>query len=105
AEHPGGHWTLEQLAAFVGYSPFHRAHRFRAYTGTTVHQYLADLRAAAALERIEAGDAPLARIAVELGFSHHSHLTSTLRKRLGLTPQMIRRSLRGDDERSDLLSS
>ena len=94
AERPEAHWTLESLSALVGYSPFHLAHQFRAYTGTSVHQYLSSLRAAAALRRIEAGDTSLATIAVDLEFAHHSHLTATLRKRLGMTPQMIRRRLR-----------
>jgi AraC-like DNA-binding protein len=97
AEQPETHWTLGGLASLVGYSPFHLAHQFRAHTGTSVHQYLADLRAAAALSRIEAGDASLATVAADLGFAHHSHLTATLRKRLGMTPRTIRRRLRSTD--------
>jgi AraC-like DNA-binding protein len=97
AEHPETHWTLRSLAELVGYSPFHLAHQFRAHTGTSVHQYLADVRAAAALTRIEAGDASLAAVAADLGFAHHSHLTATLRKRLGMTPRTIRRRLRSMD--------
>ena len=98
AERPEARWTLESLAHAVGYSPFHLAHQFRAYTGSSVHHYLTDLRAAAALRRIEAGDASLAAVAVDLGFAHHSHLTATLRRRLGLTPQEIRQRLRGVQE-------
>ena len=90
AERPEEHWTLASLAALVGCSPFHLAHQFRAHTGTTVHQYLADLRTAAALARIEAGEASLATVAADLGFAHHSHMTATLRRRLGLTPRAIR---------------
>src|SRR5205823_11277728 len=99
AEGPAEPWTLATLAALVGYSPFYLAHQFRAHTGTSVHRYLADLRVAAALSRIEAGDASLAAIAADLGFAHHRHLTATLHKRLGLTPQMIRRALRSVDAR------
>ena len=93
-ERPEQPWTLATLAALVGYSPFHLAHQFRAHTGTSVHQYLADLRTAAALARIEAGEESLATVAADLGFAHHSHMTATLRKRLGLTPRAIRRRLR-----------
>jgi AraC family transcriptional regulator len=94
AERPEARWTLDALARLVGYSPFYLAHQFRALTGTSVHRYLADLRLVAALQRIEAGDASLATLAVDLGFSHHSHLTATLRRRLGLTPRMVRERLR-----------
>jgi AraC-like DNA-binding protein len=94
AERPEAGWTLGSLAELIDYSPFHLAHQFRAYTGTSVHQYLADLRSVAALSRIEAGETSLATVAADLGFSHHSHLTATLHKRLGATPQMIRKRLR-----------
>jgi AraC family transcriptional regulator len=95
AERPEVRWTLEDLARTVGYSPFYLAHQFRAHVGTSVHEYLAVVRAAAALRRIEAGEASLAAVAADLGFSHHSHLTATLRRRLGVTPRMIRVSRRG----------
>ena len=95
AEAPEIRWTLESLGRFVGYSPFYLARQFRAHTGMSVHRYLADLRAAAALRRIEAGDVSLAAIAADLGFSHHSHLTATLRRRLEVTPSMIREQRRG----------
>ncbi|OLC54584.1 MAG: hypothetical protein AUH85_11415 [Chloroflexi bacterium 13_1_40CM_4_68_4] len=96
AERPDRHWTLQELAGLVDYSPFHLSHQFRAFTGTSVHRYLADLRATAALARIEArDDASFATIAADLGFAHHSHLTATLRRRLGLTPRMIREGLYG----------
>ena len=94
AERPAERWTLEGLARGVGWTPFHLAHRFRAHTGTSVHRYLIDLRTAAAVQRIEADDASLATIAADLGFAHHSHLTTTLRRRLGLTPRVVRAYLR-----------
>jgi AraC-like DNA-binding protein len=97
AEHPEQRWSLDTLARMVGCSPFHLAHQFPAHTGTTVHQYLTDLRAAVALGRIEAGETSLGAVATELGFSHHSHLTATLRRRLGVTPRMIRAYLRGQN--------
>jgi AraC-like DNA-binding protein len=94
AEQPEERWTLETLGELVGYSSYHLARQFRAHTGTSVHRYVADLRAAAALQRIEAGETSLATLATDLGFSHHSHLTATLRRRIGLTPRMIREHLR-----------
>ena len=95
AERPEAPWRLDRLARAVGCSPFHLAHLFRAHTGTSVHRYLADLRSAVALQRLEAGETSLAAVAADLGFAHHSHLTWTLRRRLGVTPRMIRARLRG----------
>ncbi|TMF62095.1 MAG: helix-turn-helix transcriptional regulator [Chloroflexi bacterium] len=93
AERPEDHWTLQSVARLVDYSPFHLARQFRVHTGVSVHRYLTDLRVAAVLGRIEAGDPSVATIAADLGFSHHSHLTATLRGRLGLTPRAIRERL------------
>ena len=93
AEDPAARWTLQELGRRVGWSPFHLAHQFRALAGTSVHRYLAVVRAAAALERIERGDASLAAVAADLGYAHHSHLTSSLRRQLGMTPRAIRASL------------
>src|SRR5437879_9205395 len=93
AERPEDHWTLQSVARLVDYSPFHLARQFRVHTGVSVHRYLTDLRVAAVLGRIEAGDPYGATIAADLGFSHHSHLTATLRGRLGLTPRAIRERL------------
>ena len=86
-------WTIESLARLAGCSPYHLAHSFRACTGTSVHRYLVDLRLAAALRRIESGDESLATLAADLGFSHHSHLTASLRRRLGVTPRAVRAEL------------
>jgi len=95
AERPDRAWTVVSLARIAGYSPYHFAHQFRAVTGTSVHRYVADLRLAAALGRIESGDSSLATVAADLGFAHHSHLTATLRRRLGITPRALRAQLRG----------
>ena len=95
AERPDRAWTVDSLARIAGYSPCHFAHQFRAYAGTSVHRYVADLRLAAALRRIESGESSLATVAVDLGFAHHSHLTATLRRRLGITPRALREQLRG----------
>jgi len=90
AEEPDRRWTIEALGSAVGWSPYHLAHRFRAETGTTIHRYLRDLRLALALDRIEQGETSLAALAADLGFAHHSHMTSALRARLGVTPRALR---------------
>src|SRR5207244_12600951 len=89
AECPDRTWTVESLARIAGYSPYHFAHQFRAYTGTSMHRYLADMRLAAALRRIESGESSLATVAADLGFAHHSQLTETIRSRLGLNSRAL----------------
>jgi len=94
AERPDLPWTVEALARAAEYSSYHFAHLFRRHTGTSVHRYLKDLRLAAALARIESGEGSLASVAADVGFAHHSHLTASVRRRLGVTPRAIRAELR-----------
>jgi AraC family transcriptional regulator len=59
----------------------------------TLHDYRLELRLRLLLERVAQPRAQLSRIALELGFSSHSHLTATLRHRADMTPSALRRAL------------
>lgn len=59
----------------------------------TLHEYRLELRLRVLLERLAEPNAQLSRIAMELGFSSHSHLTATLRRRGGMTPSALRQLL------------
>ena len=62
-------------------------------SGETISGYLLRLRLAAALHRIAEGERNLARLAVELGFSHHSHFSARFRSVFGCTPVHARGAL------------
>jgi AraC-like DNA-binding protein len=87
------HDSVSSLAARLGSSPFHLCRVFRTATGMTLHAYRLELRLRMLLERLAEPHAQLSRIAMELGFSSHSHLTATLRHRAGVTPSALRRAL------------
>src|SRR6266478_2715439 len=82
---------LAEIARLVFCSAFHLARLFRGETGLPIHQYRNRLRLRAALERIVAGEADLSALALDVGFSSHSHLTSLFRSAFGLTPSECRR--------------
>jgi AraC family transcriptional regulator len=81
-----GRVTLEILAEKLGISPFRLCRAFRQATGGTLHQHLTDLRLAAALERLPQYRERLTALALDLGFSSHSHFTHAFRGRFGRTP-------------------
>lgn len=83
---------LGALAARVGASPWHLCRVFRATTGSSLHAFRLDLRLRMALERLENPDVDLSRLALELGFSSHSHFTAAMRDRFGRTPSAFRRA-------------
>lgn len=86
---------VTRLAARLGVSPFHLCRVFRAQTGMTLHAYRLDLRLRRAMELVVEPRTDLSRVALELGFSSHSHFTATLRTRLGRTPSALRQELLG----------
>ena len=84
---------LEDVAAAVNSSPFNFSRIFQQHTGLPVHRYLTLLRLRASLEKIADLDSDLTEIAIDLGFSSHSHFTDVFRREFGKTPSEIRAEL------------
>jgi AraC-like DNA-binding protein len=82
--------TLDDVARAVHASPFHLARIFQQQTGVAVHRYLTQLRLRASLERLADGGSDITQIALELGFSSHSHFTDAFRREFGHPPSEIR---------------
>lgn len=93
AANPAVRWTLADIARAVHISPYHLARQFRATTGQTIWRYLTSLRLAAALDRLRGGEDNLARLAAELGFASHSHLTERFQQIYGASPSQVRKIL------------
>jgi AraC-like DNA-binding protein len=83
--------TLDEVARAVHASPFHLARIFQQQTGVPVHRYLTQLRLRASLERLAEGASDLTALALELGFSSHSHFTDAFRREFGKSPSELRR--------------
>jgi AraC-like DNA-binding protein len=81
---------LPEVARLVGYSPHHLGRIFFGATGWTIHRYLTELRLRLAAARIEAGADNFSSLALGLGFSSHSHFTTTFRARFGCPPARFR---------------
>lgn len=93
ASQPTDTWHLESIAQAVYSSPFHLARQFRAFTGESIARYLLRIRLALALDRLAQGETELARLAVELGFTHHSHFSARFKSVFGTTPTAVRNML------------
>jgi AraC family transcriptional regulator len=85
--------TLDDVARAVHVSPFHLARIFQKQTGVPVHRYLTQLRLRASLERLADGAGDLTAVALELGFSSHSHFTDAFRREFGHSPSEMRKIL------------
>ena len=85
--------SLSDIAREVESSVFYLARVFKARTGFSLHAYRNQLRLRAALERLHDRDVDLIDIAIDLGFSSHSHFTETFRRHFGGTPSVLRETL------------
>jgi AraC-like DNA-binding protein len=90
--------SLAELAGAVGLSRYRLCHVFRTATGTTLRAYRDELRLRAALERLASGCADLTGLALDLGYSTHSHFSNHFARAFGIPPSRVRARLahRGD---------
>jgi AraC-like DNA-binding protein len=91
AAHLGQPIPLADVAAAAGVSAFHLARTFRQATGISLHRYLTRMRLLSALPRASARRGSLTDLALDLGFSSHSHLTAAFRREFGVPPSEVRR--------------
>jgi AraC-like DNA-binding protein len=91
AANPGRRWTLGAIAAEVGVSPVYLTQVFAQAEGVPLYRYQLRLRLARALDLLD-GNADLTGLALDLGFSSHSHFTAAFRQHYGRSPADFQRA-------------
>jgi len=86
--------TLADVASVAGVSVSHFKTLFRDSVGLPLHQYLIRRRVERARDLIGEEKLSISEIAFETGFSHQSHLARHMRRVLGVSPRVLRESLR-----------
>ena len=86
--------SLAELARDVGVHPVHLAREFRKRFDCTIGEFVRRLRIEMACEQIARSDAPMAEIALALGFFDQSHFSNTFKRFTGMTPATYRASCR-----------
>ena len=84
---------LDDVAAQLGVSPFHLSRVFKEETGTGLHAYVTQLRLRRALSHLEDPRCSLTEIALDLGFSSHSHFSAAFRQAFAESPSAARARL------------
>lgn len=85
-------WSLAEIAAEVGVSPVYLTQVFQQVEAMPLYQYQLRLRLAKALDLLGQYD-DLTTLSADLGFSSHSHFTSTFRRVYGRTPADFQRAV------------
>jgi AraC family transcriptional regulator len=86
-------WTLAEIASAVGGSPVYLTQMFQRLEEMPLYRYQLQLRLARALALLGEYD-DLTSLALELGFSSHSHFSAAFKQAYGQTPSAFQRSAR-----------
>jgi transcriptional regulator GlxA family with amidase domain len=90
-EHSRSGGALKQVVAHAGIPERTLKRRFKMATGTTLIDYLQNLRVEAAKRLLESGHIPVDDISVEVGYEDASFFRRLFKRRTGLTPSQYRR--------------
>jgi AraC family transcriptional regulator len=82
--------SLAELAAIAEMEVYTFAKWFKRAAGASPHQYILRARIQRARNLLTSSSGGLADIALECGFSSHSHFTTTFRRCVGITPKDYR---------------
>jgi len=85
---------LTEIAAVSGLSVSHCQRAFRQSVGISIHRYIIRRRVDRAESLLAQEKLSVAEIALEVGFSHQSHLATHMRRLRGFTPSNRRRIAR-----------
>ena len=85
-----GDLSLDTLAQLAGVMTHQFARAFRRRVGQPPHRYVLHRRIDAARHLLNGTDQPIADIAYATGFSSQSHMTTTFKRELGMTPAQLR---------------
>lgn len=88
--HLGDDLRLSCMADEVELSPFYLARMFKAEIGKSPHQYVLERRVSRARELLRDTALPIAEVAVAVGFSSQSHLSTWFRRIVGVSPAAYR---------------
>jgi len=78
------------LARHLGYSPWYFGRLFRRLEGQTISMYRERKRLARAVRHLRrAPDTELTYLALDLGYSSHSHFSSAFRRAFGVPPSVF----------------
>jgi AraC-like DNA-binding protein len=93
--------TLNEISEEAEVSPFHLCRMFKKATGLSIHRYLNRLRLRACVDGLTQNNQGLTDLAINAGYSSHSHFTEAFRREFGVPPSVVRKAML-DSSRDEL---
>lgn len=91
-EHLAQEIKIAELAELTRMSLFHFSRLFKQALGVSPHQYVVEQRIERAKQLLKHTQLPIMEIALQCGFSSHSHLGKWFRQQAGMSPKQYRES-------------
>jgi len=85
--------TLNDISEEAEVSPFHLCRMFKKETGLSIHRYLNRLRLRACVDGLTQANQGLTDLAINAGYSSHSHFTEAFRREFGVPPSVVRKAM------------
>jgi AraC family transcriptional regulator len=86
----GENLTLAAAAKVAGVHPVHVSRSFRRLLGCTFVEYLRQVRLRRAFDLLRSSTMALVDVALQCGFSDHSHMSRSFKRSTGITPSAYR---------------
>jgi AraC-like DNA-binding protein len=86
------HISLEDASKAAGVGLYHLIRLFTKHLGLTPHAYLTQVRIAKSRQLLRLG-APVAQVALDVGFADQAHFTKRFKQVTGTTPALYARSM------------
>lgn len=85
-------FSLEDLASFLNYSPYHFIRTYKKHTGKTPFEYLTQLKIQKAKELLSIKKHSISEVSFLCGFSNRTHFATVFKRLVGVTPSKYRES-------------
>jgi len=83
-------FSLEEIAGFANYSPYHFIRFFKDCTGKTPFQFLTEIKIAKAKELLANTNYSICEIALSCGYKNRTHFSNVFKKAVGASPRDYR---------------
>ncbi|MBU7005990.1 AraC family transcriptional regulator [Phosphitispora fastidiosa] len=85
-------FSLDDLASFVNYSPYHFIRIFKKHTGKTPFEYLTELKIEKAKGLLATKSYSISEVSFLCGFANRTHFSTIFKRMVGMTPSFYRNS-------------
>ena len=89
---------MEDITEDTGYSKSHISELFKADTGRTIREYIAEKRCEKAAELLISTSLPIQDISFRVGYPDNNYFVKVFRKQFAMTPTEFRQKRSGQDK-------